>query len=258
MTGNTGFMAPSTGAPNPTTGVVVGSLGVTGEALTFTVIEQPSHGVVSVWPTGGFIYTPDPRARLALFSAGAAAVDGFTTTATAPSGDTIAITVTDIPVQPASAAVVATVPVDPSPEALTLSPDDSRVYVAHGSEAVVSIIDTTTYTLMETVAVGDHPMDLSFSADGAHVYVVHRGGMKASVIDTATHSVVGAVTAADVPPPCARQSIDRAVGIIGAATNVELGNVPRSVAVNAAGTCAFVADPAYAVVSAIKLARPPD
>lgn len=253
-------MAPTTGVPNPTTGVVVGSLcqhAVNGDALSFAVTEQPTHGVVSVWPTGGFIYTPDPRARLALYSAGTTTTDEFTVTATGPNGDSTAITVGSVPVHPASAAVVATIPVNEDPEAVTLSPDGSRAYVAHSSQAVVSIIDTTTYTLIETVVVGDHPSDLSFSADGARAYVIHRGGDSASVIETATHSVVGSVTIDEVPPPPPRQAIDAAVGIIGAATNVELTNLPQSVAVNSPGTCAFVTNPAYATVSVVKIARPP-
>jgi YVTN family beta-propeller protein/VCBS repeat-containing protein len=254
-------MAPSAGLPNPTTGVVVGSLGPTGlngDSRTYAVTEQPAHGVVSVWPTGGFIYTPDPRARLAVYSAGATVTDGFTVTATAHGAETTAITVGPISVHPARAAVVATVPVDDDPEAVTLTPDGTRVYVAHSSEAVVSIIDTTTYTLIETVVVGDHPQDVSFSLDGARAYVVHRGGASASVIDTATHSVVGAVAIDEVPPPQARQVIDEAVGIIGVATSVELVNLPQSVAVNASGTCAFVANPTYATVSVVKIARPPE
>lgn len=260
-TGYPDGMAPTAGLPNPTTGVVVGSLGPTGpggDAATFAVTAQPAHGVVSVWPTGGYIYTPDPQARLALYSAGTAAADGFTATATAPSGGSEVITVTGIPVYPARAAVVATVPVDLHPKAVTLSPDDSRVYVAHGSEAVVSIVDTTTYTLIETVVVGDHPEDLSFSADGARAYVVHRDGESASVIDTSTHSVIGTVPIAEVPRSRPRRVMDDAAEIIGAATSVELAHLPQSLAVNAAGTCAFVANPACATVSVVKLARPPE
>lgn len=254
-------MAPTVGLPNPTTGVVVGSLGPTGladDSPTLVVTEQPAHGVVSVWPTGGFIYTPDPRARLALYSAHATAADGFTVTATGQDGETAAITVGAIPVHPARAALVATVPVDNDPQAVTLSPDGTRAYVAHSSDPVVSIIDTATYTLIETVVVGDHPQDLSFSIDGSRAYVVHRGGAAASVIETATHSVVGTVPIDEVPPPQARQVIDEAVGIIGIATNVELVNLPHSVAVNTSGTCAFVANPAYATVSVVKIARLPE
>lgn len=254
------------GAPNPTTGVIVGACGPTrtdGDVRTYAVTRQPAFGFVSVWPTGGFIYTPDPRARLTVYTSGIVTVDGFTVTVTDTRGEAVTISVDDVPVHPARAAVVATVPVNADPQAVTLSPDDRRAYVAHAGEAVVSIIDTETSTLIETVVVGDHPQDLSFSADGAWAYVIHRGGDTASVIDTDTHSVVCTVPVGEVPPPAPRTpewrgAVDRAVGIIGTATNVDLMNLPRSVALNTAGTRAYVAVPAHATVSVVEIATPPE
>jgi YVTN family beta-propeller protein/VCBS repeat-containing protein len=249
-------MTPTLGTPHPMTGVVVGSLNTV--SPTFTVTEQPAHGVVSVWPTGGFIYTPDPRARLAVYSSGADTTDGFTVTATDDHGLATAIAIADVPVHPARAAVVATVPVNDDPEAVTLSPDGSRAYVAHTSEAVVSIIDTGTYTVVETVVVGDHPMDLSFSADGERAFVHHHDGVTASVIDTATHSVVGSVAVADVPASASGPSVDAAAGIVGAATSVEMAGAPQSIAVDARGTCAYVANSMDATVSVVEIALPPE
>jgi YVTN family beta-propeller protein/VCBS repeat-containing protein len=249
-------VTPTLGAPHPTTGVVVGSLNTV--SPSFAVTEQPAHGVVSVWPTGGFIYTPDPRARLAAYTSGVDTTDEFTVTATDTAGVETAIAVADVPVHPARAAVVATVPVNGDPEAVTLSPDGSRAYVAHTSEAIVSIIDTGTYTVLETVLIGDHPSDLSFSDDGGQAYVLHGDGVTASVIDTATHSVVGSVAARDVPAAAARDAADTATGIVGAETSVEMTGTPNSIAVTANGRCAYIANPMDATVSVVKIALPPE
>lgn len=209
-------MSPRIGPPNATTGVVVGSLdgaGGSGDGASYVVTEHPDHGVVSVWPTGGFIYTPDPRARLAVYSSGVATTDGFTVTATDAGGRSNAISVADVPVHSTRAAVVATVPVSEEPEAVTLSPDDTLAYV------------------------------------------IHSAGDRASVIDTTTHSVVGIVPIADVPSPSTR-AIDGTVEVIRPAIHIEPANLPRSVAVNTTGTCAFVANPADATVSVVKIAEP--
>lgn len=67
---------PIVGTPDPSTGVVVGTLGFTepaGRPLTYSVTTNPSQGSVTVDSTGTFVYTPT--------QAGTAGTDVFTVTA---------------------------------------------------------------------------------------------------------------------------------------------------------------------------------
>ena len=162
------------------TGVVIGSLvadtGRMSDARTYAVTEQPEHGFVSVWPTGGFIYTPDPRARLDAHRSGAVLMDGFRAVVGEVDGTVTELHVHGVPVHPARAAVIATVPVGDRPSVPVLAPDDSRVYVTHVDEPVVTVIDATTYTAMESVVVPARASGVSFSRDGGYVFAARVGG----------------------------------------------------------------------------------
>lgn len=229
----------------------------------FAVSARPTHGVVSVWPTGGFIYTPDPRARLAAHTCGSPVTDAFEITVITADGVTTAIGVTGVPVSPARAAVVATIPLGDHPEVAAVSPDDSRVYVGHGGEPVVSIIDATTHTAIENVDVGAPSTDVVFSTDGRYAYVLHQQAEAVSVIDTATHSVTSATTRRRMPttarPAADRNAVtDRAIAIIREATNLEMHDSHRTVAVDSTGRCAFVSNPLHGTVSVVEIAQAPN
>jgi YVTN family beta-propeller protein/VCBS repeat-containing protein len=261
MAGNADDMTPTLGAPNPMTGVVVGSLvpgnGRHGDQRTYAVVEQPGHGFVSLWPTGGFIYTPDPRARLDAYRSGTELTDRFTATVTDVDGTSTGLNVCGVPVHPARAAIVATVPVGDQPMAPALNPDDSRVYVTHADEPIITAIDAKTYTAMETVPLGALPTAVSFSPDGRCVFVAHAGG-SVSVIDADLLTVVDVL---DVMPAAALvPHVDDAaetLAAISAAVDLDVVDVTTGVAVNAPGTCAFIANRAYGTVSVVKIAVPP-
>lgn len=78
--------AATIGAPNPTTGAVTGSLGVTdanGDPLTYTLTGKPVRGTVTLTASGGFTYTPTAAARHDAATVGAPAsltTDAFTVT----------------------------------------------------------------------------------------------------------------------------------------------------------------------------------
>lgn len=261
MDGNADDMAPALGIPNSTTGVIVGALvadtGRHTDERAYAVIEQPQHGFVSVWPTGGFIYTPDPRARLQAYRSGIALHDGFTATITGIDGTTTPVTVGGVPVLPARAAVIATVPVGDRPRVPALNPDDSRVYVTHQDEPIVTVIDALTYTTMEAVALDAVPTDVTFSVDGRSVFVAH-GDDSVSVLDADSFSVIDVLDALPATGLAVRShnGVD-VVAIIDEATNLDLGDATHVVAVNAAGTCAFVTNMSYGTVSVVKIATPP-
>ncbi|QEM45265.1 Ig-like domain-containing protein [Mycolicibacterium grossiae] len=74
------------GAPNPTTGAVTGSLGVTdpnGDPLSYALTGKPVRGTVTLTAAGGFTYTPTAAARHDAATVGAPAsltTDAFTVT----------------------------------------------------------------------------------------------------------------------------------------------------------------------------------
>lgn len=254
--GNADAMAPKLEAPNPTTGVVVGSLGSGADGHRYAVVDHPVYGVVSVWPTGGFIYTPDPRTRLAAYRSGQSMADAFTVTVTDADGSVTEVGVRDVPIHPALAAVVATIPVGDRPSTATLDPADARLYVTHEDESVVSVIDTTTYTVIEALALNRAPTSVVFSPNGALAYLTHLDG-EVLVVDVDSLAVVGTLPA---PPPTAvtdrDRAIDDAIALIGGATDLQFGDTRAAVAVNAAGTCTFAAHVDDGTVSVIKFAVP--
>ena len=59
-----------------------------------------------------------------------------------------------------------------NPNALALSPDDTRVYVVNHGEATVSAVDTSTLTVVRTFALGfGSPNGIAVSASGKRAYV---------------------------------------------------------------------------------------
>ena len=55
--------------------------------------------------------------------------------------------------------VTATVPVEKWPEAVAVTPDGTKAYMANSFSNTVSIIDTATNNVTATVPVGIHPVD---------------------------------------------------------------------------------------------------
>ena len=92
------------------------------------------------------------------------------------------------------------IPVGPWPGALALSPDGKRLYVANTGWMSVSVIDTTTYKVIDAdpgniftneIGVGSNPSALAFAA-GGRLYVANRGSASVSVIDTTTNKRIDA------------------------------------------------------------------
>jgi YVTN family beta-propeller protein len=94
----------------------------------------------------------------------------------------------------------AVVPVDSYANALTLSPDGGRLYVAsskpqshqrvgHGS---ISVIDTATLTLIEVIAMRFSPDSISVSPDGSTLYATHynKNAISAIELDSPRHKLI--------------------------------------------------------------------
>lgn len=155
-------LAPTGQTVDTTTGTVTGTLGATDpdrDTLTYTLIDAPDHGTVTINPDGTYTYTPDPTYAHAL------AADP-----TLPATDTFTITATDgqrhtYSVTPASGTTATiTVPVtaqNQGPSLAVLSggtyPDNTSVYIlartdGDGDDLVI----THTTPAHGTIDINDH------------------------------------------------------------------------------------------------------
>ena len=117
---------PVVGAPDPTTGVVTGSLGITGKIT----ITQPAHGSVTVTSKGIFTFTPTQAARQ---TAGAATTETFKATVRVFFFFSKSVTVT-VPVDPGTP--VAKTPSVGTPTSATGQVTGSAVFADTAGRAV--------------------------------------------------------------------------------------------------------------------------
>lgn len=95
--------------------------------------------------------------------------------------------------------VVATVPVDPLPRGVAITPDGARVYVVSSLNGIVSVIDTGTNTVVATIPVGGFPTEVAITPDGARAYVAIPVSNTVAVIDTETNTVVDTIVIGAFP-----------------------------------------------------------
>jgi YVTN family beta-propeller protein len=82
------------------------------------------------------------------------------------------------------------IPVSNSPSGITISPDGSRIYVAHGLGAQdISVIDTQNHTVLETIPVGAAVTRFAMSADGNKLYLNNTEGNVVQVLNTQNKTI---------------------------------------------------------------------
>ena len=169
----------------------------------------------------------------------------------------------------ASNTVVATVPVpipDPGgevvyPGSVAVNPAGTRVYVViqvGGAPGFVYVIDTASNTVVDTVAVGAASGGIAFNHTGTRAYVANPFGPSVVVIDTSTNTIDGTIPVVGgypiflaIAPDDTRLYVSNiasdipGVSVIDLTSNtvvasVLVGGVPYGVAVNPAGTFAYV------------------
>lgn len=156
--------------------------------------------------------------------------------------------------------VSAVISVDGTPAGVAFNPAGTRAYVAHSGS--VSVINTSTNEAIATIPVGGSPNGVAVNAAGTRVYVSNLNGSVA-VINTNTNAKVTDVTpiggeatavavnpsgsAAYVPNYMVQDGlwVSNGLAVVNTATNTVIGKIktseaPDDVAINAAGTRAYV------------------
>ena len=170
--------------------------------------------------------------------------------------------------------VIATIPVDKGPNALTVTPDGGNVYVANGGSASVSVIDPETNGVIDTISVGSGPGGgVAAAPDGSKVYVLNGCfdlcGV-VSVIATATDTVIATIPVGDRPSGAAVSPDGRkvyvtngfanSVSVIATKTNtvsdtIAVGMFPQFLAVTPDGGRVYVGNSNSNTVSVIETAN---
>ena len=96
--------------------------------------------------------------------------------------------------------IMATIPVGAADNSyISISPDDSRLYVSNNYTNTVSVIDATVNTVISVIQVGKSPSATFVSPDGSKLYVENTIDGTISIINTATNSVINTIAAGPWP-----------------------------------------------------------
>ena len=172
------------------------------------------------------------------------------------------ISIIDALTDTANPTVIGTIgPLANTPRGIAINPAGTRLYVANFDAMSVSVIDLTTTppTVLSTpnATAGTAPTGVAINPAGTFVYVTNSGSDSVTVIDTATNSAVLpaiALPAGSSPMGIAADATNiyvanfnsSTVSVINASTKavtpVTVGSKPYGIAVNAAGTKAYVSN----------------
>lgn len=178
---------PTVGTPDPITGVVTGSLNVTGPTrlpMTYTVSIAPTYGVVDVDFNGAFIYTSTSTS---------ATEDTFAVTASdGLAASIVSVTVPVVPTTDTPTFIVTnTIDVARFSNGLVFSPDNTKVYVVNSvafplvQQPVMSVIDTTTKQVVSKTQLSRNLGQIAISPSGETLYAT-TSGAEVQVFSTTT------------------------------------------------------------------------
>lgn len=183
----------------------------------------------------------------------------------------------------ASYETVATIPVEPFPVAIAVSPDGKRLYVASAQRlrskrlyaasarrlGKLSVVDLSSRSVSAVINTGLEPFAVAVSPDGSRAYVSNSGSGSISVVDTAANAVIATIPARGGPrglavtPDGTRVYVANllagTVSVIDTAMSAEaaqipVGKSPISVTIDPHGAFAYVANSESGTISVLDLA----
>ena len=154
--------------------------------------------------------------------------------------------------------------IDVTASCVAVSPDSSTVYAVCPYDNAVSVIDASSYAIIDIIDVGATPHGIAMSPDGSTLYVTNIEDSSVSVIDVSSGSVIETVWLAPSCAPLDAEmmpdgscvyvvcSFDHTVRVIDSITNVVVSEIPiiildgytypRYVAFSPDGLYAYVSD----------------
>ena len=221
------LIAQAEGTATPEITSIQPSNGVPGSSVTITGLHLASLSAVDFGPNNSSPYV----------NCG----NGTSCTATVPAGTpgTVNVSVTNSQgtstvgaIAPAAASQftylnTTAFSVSPNPDAIVLSPDGTRAYVAGETHRGINVVNTATNSVIASVGVGSSPTGLALSPNGRYLYVANMFSNTVSVVDTTTLTVVA---------------------------TVPVGNSPAQVAVSPDGTRVYVTNNGSSTISVINAA----
>jgi YVTN family beta-propeller protein len=128
-----------------------------------------------------------------------------------------------------------------APWGVTVTPDNSHVYVANNGSDTVSYIDTATNTVSSTVTVGHQPTGVGVAASGLTAYVSNNGANTVTVL-----ALINMIS-----PPAGPEAGGNIVTVTGTnlagATAVKFGQVPGTIMANTPSQILVVPPPGVGV-----------
>ncbi|MBX2860057.1 MAG: filamentous hemagglutinin N-terminal domain-containing protein [Vampirovibrio sp.] len=168
-------------------------------------------------------------------------------------GDTVTV------INPNTQQVVATIPLGPGrgPTSTTLHRPTNRLYVANTNNHTVSVVDATTYDILDEINVGQRPKNIVVNVQGTKAYTANFGSNSVSIIDTTTRKVINTI---DVGAKPVQAAFDESAGylfvttygadgvtVIDPATDKVVGTIPtgagpRGIVIDESTHTAYVAN----------------
>jgi YVTN family beta-propeller protein len=150
---------------------------------------------------------------------------------------------------------LARVGVGTSPHGVAINLGAKRIYVANHDSDTLSVIDSTTYGLIQTIAAGDGPNGVAYNSKNGYIYIADRNTNKVRVIRASDYAFVKDISVGSLPSGVAANNVSNkiyvanygsgTVSIINGSSNtvektVTVGSEPANIAIDTGLSKAFV------------------